>query len=651
MERYVLGRAKAWMIVLAVGGQAACTDDADGPATGRGTADGETTSSALQTGLARSTEKILPTTIARESDEPFRIRAARGEWEAFQVVIRAERDSTGVEVNVSDFVGPGGFKISADDLLIYEERFVEIDPPSLGGVAGNPRDAGRYPDPLVPVRDPYGSERVAAPARIASLPAGETAALFVDMEIPREAPPGEYMARVAVSAEGEEPALLRVALTVWNFELPAARSVTTSFHLGRSGLRRFHGGFDSDSDSDVLARVFENYEKTLHRHRIDTLIPYHGDAEPLKAAEDGSLLAPDWADFDAIMGPRLDGSFYDDGVPMRAFSMGFFAPGAEGGLQTELSDEAYVEASRLAAEHLKEKGWFERVYIYTFDEPYLHEGSYERVVKDVGLMVEGDPDWKGHFMSTNHYVEELDGAIDIWVPDTKNYESWFWGEDGLKGRDFYEARRALGETLWFYNCLCTIPPYAGYDIDTKLGHEPRILKWGAFYEGAVGYLYWSSNFWVLDDPWGTLIDLASFPGFARNGDGFLLYPGNHDGTDSPAGSPEGVALDGPVESYRLKMIRDGLEDWELFLLASELFGRERIKEMIEPAYNRMGDHPGKLEGALDMLITFEGNRMNLTLPAVGKIYDEARPPWTLDDRVLHEVRDAIGDMVSAEHAN
>jgi hypothetical protein len=47
--------------------------------------------------------------------------------------------------------------------------------------------------------------------------------------------------------------------------------------------------------------------------------------------------------------------------------------------------------------------------------------------------------------------------------------------------------------------------------------------------------------------------------FAGNGDGTLLYPGLPDrlGGTHPF----------PVESIRLKLVRDGIEDWELLALA------------------------------------------------------------------------------------
>ena len=81
-----------------------------------------------------------------------------------------------------------------------------------------------------------------------------------------------------------------------------------------------------------------------------------------------------------------------------------------------------------------------------------------------------------------------------------------------------------------------------------------------------------------DAPWGT-----NHTAFSKTGDGVLLYPGNHDGENSPHGSPSDVSLDGPIPSYRLKMIRAGLQDWALFALAHELglgeYARERVGEV------------------------------------------------------------------------
>jgi hypothetical protein len=74
-----------------------------------------------------------------------------------------------------------------------------------------------------------------------------------------------------------------------------------------------------------------------------------------------------------------------------------------------------------------------------------------------------------------------------------------------------------------------------------------------FRRGLKGELYYDMLHAWTGDPW---TDVRAFAG---NGDGTLLYPGRP------------VELGGthpfPVESIRLKLIRDALEDVELFRLA------------------------------------------------------------------------------------
>ena len=53
------------------------------------------------------------------------------------------------------------------------------------------------------------------------------------------------------------------------------------------------------------------------------------------------------------------------------------------------------------------------------------------------------------------------------------------------------------------------------------------------------------------------------------GDGSLLYNGNKVGLDTGCGS------------LRLELIRDGIEDFDLFKMAEERFGRDWVDEMIK----------------------------------------------------------------------
>jgi hypothetical protein len=237
---------------------------------------------------------------------------------------------------------------------------------------------------------------------------------------------------------------------------------------------------------------------------------------------------------------------------------------------------------------------------------------------------------------TGPYDERIDGDIGIWCPVTPMYDTWFWGqstcagmEQACPGREVYQERLAMGEELWFYVCNANFPPYAGYDIDTAIGYEPRMVKWGAWYEGATGFLFWRSTYWVENDPWNVWANYDQFGVLAaRNGDGFIFYPGDHDGT-AGTGSPEQIAIDGPVVSYRMKQIRDGLEDWELFILADQLGGGEYAREQVARAYARFGD--SMFESCDD--------------DALDHYHCPDDPPWTTDQDLLLEVRANVAAKV------
>jgi hypothetical protein len=573
---------------------------------------------AWEAGLAPATHKLLPgdPVPAARSLELF---AAGGEWEALQLAVRHDAPLRGVDAWVSDLTGPGGASLPAAQARLYRLRYVEVTTGSLSTLDARPRAPGRYPDPLVPFRDPYapGGPSLGAPFE---LPAGELGLVFIDWRVPAGTPPGSYQGMLHVSAEGQPDLALEFTLQVWEFDLPAERTVATAFGLSEGALRAFHGGpgpAPAPGFQDIVAR----YHDALHEHRLDPTslhapLEFHIDA-------DGELLPVDFTAHDATLEPWLTGSRFADGQGVLAFDLARFTPGRGLGGFTE---RQYRQAARAFAEHLEARGWWSRAYVYAVDEPWSASthGDPDRVfaaiAEDAARLVEASPLWRGKTLITGPYDPRAGDGIGIWCPDTVMYADWFYTWEPKPGRETYAERLALGERLWFYVCNQNVPPYAGYDIDATLGFEPRIVKWGAWLEQASGFLYWSANYWPQNDPWNTLLDLETFGRTgARNGDGFLLYPGDHDGSAAGLGSPPGVALDGPIPSYRLKQVRDGLEDWELFALASAEGAEDYVRAQVARAHARFGAFPFQDCGD----------------PAY---FCPDAPPWSPDPDLLAEVR-------------
>ncbi len=588
------------------------------------------TASAFEASVVPATRKVVPgdkntyTTWATAE-----LAGCRNEWESFQVVIRTEGTLTGVNAAMTDLAGPSDSVIPASAAHLYREWFLKIENPSGGGISvkNHMREPGLYPDPLIPFVDPYSEtpNPVGAPFDIGVNDNG-LAVVFVDIHIPDQALPGTYLGTLAVTAEGQDPIAIPVELAVWELDMPNEKNIGTAFRMSDSQVRRYHGGPDEGATSADFDRILKNYYVAAQDHRIDPT-GFKGPVD-FQFDGDGVLLPVDWTAYDAYMAPYIDGSYFPNGVGVARFDVGMFGPGRG----RTMDDEQYKQAAAALANHLDQKGWWHKAWVYSKDEPWLTkpledpsvaEQNMMNVANDSRLLVESSDLWKGHILVTGPKFDLAAEWVGIWCPVQPMYDSWFWTEDDYPGRGDYDAHVAGGGELWFYNCNGNMPPYPGYDIDTTIGYEPRILKWGSWYEGATGYLYWRLLYWGDFDPWVEWQDIPGFgPFFARNGDGLLMYPGDGDGTFADARTPEFLSLDGPIVSYRMKQIRDGLEDWEMFIMAEKAGIGDWVKTEIGKVYRRFGN-----------FMELDCERLNYYCPE-----DE---PWTLDEGALLQVRSRI----------
>ena len=572
---------------------------------------------ALATGVRADVRVVPGTTKVLKGAPPaglaqIDLEAARNEWVAFQVVITSPASPLGaVSVELTDLAGPGGAVVAASGAELSLEFYHPVDNPSWCEYPFNftcpdhpeyVRTPGDYPDALIPFVDPYGDGHapVGAPFDVA---AGDLQTVFVDLFVPPGIAAGDYAGEVRVTAGGTLVKALPVTLHVWDFDLPSKRNVATAYGLG-GNIWDFHAA----PDAATRARIQRNYELAMHRHRIDPTD--QGFVQKFEFDADGNVKPIDWTSYDAEVGPRIDGSYYGDGVGINRYDINMFTPGHS---HYGMTDEQWGKGAAAVAAHLQEKGFLEHTYMYSADEPWMptHEGAIADIAADSAILHQAAPLWNGHVLVTGPWLPQLDTAVDIWCPVTAMYGSVSWPAGQWPEAPKYQELIASGRQLWFYVCNADFPPSLGYDVDSPYGWEPRILKWRAWGEGATGFLYWRVTYWFDGDPWHHLADVGGFGGlFARNGDGVLLYPGDHkDGT----GSPANVVIDGPVVSFRLKQVRDGIEDWELLLLAEQLGGGKYARAQIDRAVRAFGQ-------------------------PLNDQFDPANRPWSLDESVVGDVR-------------
>jgi hypothetical protein len=279
-----------------------------------------------------------------------------------------------------------------------------------------------------------------------------------------------------------------------------------------------------------------------------------------------------------------------------------FSPGVSWGPEVSCNQAQYTALAKAWATHLKAKGWFNKALAYAYDEP--SSAVFPLIAKHSSWMQAGDAGWKAHIMDTvaptPANVATLNPALGIYAVALSGYDHW--NSDSSVpanqipyGRSQWTGLFSQGIQLWFYESNAQSAPYPTFATNTLWGYEPRIMLWGAWYEKATGFLLWDTTAWSENNPWGPN------SGWGKTGDGVLVYPGNHNGRLAPAGSPGNISIDGPIPSYRLKMVREGLQDWALFRLAEQHGLGTYARQQVATVYGQLGGCewqgcPAKLNG-------------------------------------------------------
>lgn len=192
------------------------------------------------------------------------LKAARGEWAPFQVVIDSDQARV-ISFEIYDLAGPRG-KVAAANISVYREVYLPVTWPSVDPATdftvGSGR--GRWPDPLVPV---IGH---------ADVPAGEKTVFWFDLFVPSETLPGKYAGDITFRWSGGDYSL-PLELAVWDFE------------LSRDGPPPFLAAVNADEVCRLYDVKADGDEGRAILAKYDAMIKEHG-LEPFRAA-DGNVAA------------------------------------------------------------------------------------------------------------------------------------------------------------------------------------------------------------------------------------------------------------------------------------------------------------------------------------------------------------------------
>lgn len=439
------------------------------------------------------------------------VKLARNEHEAFQLVLNSkDNELKNVDITVTNLIGKKGNILKKENITIFLEHYIYIskftDTPSW------------YPDALLPLKS-------------FDLKPDTIQSVWINIYAPKDTVADEYEGLIIIKASNAEESIVFLKVKVWDFSLPTAPYLRTSFYIYSNFIEERQGIPKENVKlrKDMNRRYIEN----ALNHRISPTCSVSPDI----IERDGDILL-DFKEFDKEMQHYLDLGLNSFAVSLHGF------PPSGGKISSEpLKDIKIVEKTRkvlgLTERHLKGKGWLDLGYIYLIDEP--RKESFPQVKEIFSFFNGCSPGIKRLLTLGSGASEgplkpaykELTGYVDIWTVATQFYNE-----------EFLKERQRKGEEVWWYVYCDTRHPYANFWAIDYPGVDHRIIFWQAWRYSVTGFLYWAVDYWkvnVWEDP-------VSFPG--TNGDGSLIYWNK----------------DGPVNSIRWEIIRDGIEDYDYFCI-------------------------------------------------------------------------------------
>jgi hypothetical protein len=494
-------------------------------------------------------DRPAPQVPSRAADA-IRIEAAANEYEAAQVVLHPPRGLRSVRITATDLRADSGAIIPAADIEIRQVGYVHVSQPTdeLGVVDD-------WPDPL-PLHN--------APVDIAK---GRNHPFWVTVYVPPGTPKGVYRGELRVASDGPT-ATVPLEVRVWGFELPRETHLRSGFGLSQGEIRRYH---NLETEEEVR-QVYRLYQRSFAQHRV---APY-SVGRPIRLEWEtgpGEGLFPklDFTEFDEDARFALDELGFNSfvihleglgGGTFQSRRPGQIGPYEQGTREYELS---FARGARAIQDHLEERGWLGKAYVYWFDEPEQKDHDFVR--EGMELIHRAAP--KLTRLLTTHPTAKLYGAVDLWCLPTYT----------LKPEEI-RPRRLAGEEIWWYLCTGPKAPYFTLFLD-HYGTEIRLWSWETWKYGLDGLLVWETTYWTseqaypdsLQDPWQDAMSWQSSYGLQAgekapwgNGDGRFLYPPKRD-----PGTGTTKYLGGPIPSIRWELLRDGIEDYEyLWLLKQEI---------------------------------------------------------------------------------
>ncbi len=384
------------------------------------------------------------------------------------------------------------------------------------------------PDPLAPFTGKLSLRR------------NRTTGVYLRFSADEKQKAGTYTYTFTLRTKDAEIEQYTVDVTVCDFALPTELHCATAVGLYRHYISSQHRNWD-EAESQTL---YENYYNLMLEYKVT---PYDMPYDILDERADAYMSNPRVTSF-----------------------------------RVPTCDDDDARLAQIYDKLCSDPVWLAKAYFYPLDEPTSKEmldqlaslcERLNRIAPEIRICTP--------FFRNIDYTKDIDqitfmtDKTTLWCPKSYMYitSNIYSAAQKEKYPSFGERmaeREAAGDDVWWYVCWEPGDPYNNMFVD-QLGVQHRILFWQQYAHGVDGFLYWAANYWDSEngtlDPWS---DIATVKNLSEDvyGDGSLLYNGST------------VGLDTGCPSLRLAAIRDGVEDYNLFVMAAELLGDDFVSEKI-----------------------------------------------------------------------
>ncbi|MDO5980954.1 DUF4091 domain-containing protein [Flavivirga spongiicola] len=546
------------------------------------------------------------------------LTAVKNEQVSAQIALGSKKDISKLKVSINGLKASNGEVINKENFQIRYVKYVPIQrarseydwSPKLEEIIGEGVSGNMTPDI---VGDPL------LELKFVDIPAYRAQPVWITFRVPENVNPGTYKGSITISSKQHADVVHKIKLHIQKEKLPDPKDY--KFHLdlwlNPSAIAEYYNlEHWSEPHWSMISKYLKDYASRGGKN-LATTITHEPWLKPWISNSTRSQIAfgyrsmvqwtlnekGDW-EFDYSVFDRYVDMATQLGIDeaINTFSMAPFKETKQRLHYFDKKDNAFKNLELDIHDVLYKDIWTK--FLISFKKYLLSKNLTERTFLGFDEKTEEDMQVLLAIIKTAA-PEFLDKIIIAGHPEGDEYAKnlsisyMFFPEQPLERKAVVpvlptiEGRKSDNKRTTFYLCAEPAHPNA---LTYSPAIESQLIPWLALKYNTDGYLRWSYNNWTKDP--------FKNPVFRHNqGDDYYVYPGK----------------DGPISSIRWELLKEGIEDYELFNIIKKA-GNIPDKELLKAIELATRNQDGRFKKANDLAksrnilsINRKGNQTLLSL--------------------------------------